>query len=101
KGGEAPVKCCESCGTYNHASVRYCGYCGTEFIIQTKLKQAASTQELIKASDEPVVEVFKVDYVAYGQHVKAGSPPMVKVSYYCGLRKFDEYVCPEHTNFAG
>lgn len=107
KGGDAPVKLCSKCKTWNHASVRFCNGvldsgedCNEEFVFTTKLKQGASTEVLIKG-DMPVVEVFKVDHVTYARYEKADKPPSVRVSYYCGLRKFDEYICPMHDGWAG
>jgi DNA repair protein RadD len=99
KGGEAPVKCCECCDTWNHASVRFCVHCGHEFLFETKLKFKASSDELIKG-DMPITEVFKVDHITINKHTKINTPDMMRISYYCGLNKFDEYVCPEHTNYA-
>lgn len=99
-GGEAPVKLCGSCATYNHASVTHCAYCGAEFSFQVKIKQTAASDELLRG-EAPLVEVFKVDHITYSTHEKAGRPPMVKVTYYCGLRSFNEYVCIEHDGFAG
>lgn len=107
KGGEAPVKVCPKCDSYVHASLRWCTgelrdgtKCDHEFSFETKLKQGASTQDLVKG-DMPIVEVFKVDHITVAEHTKVGAPPMIKVSYYCGYQKFDEYVCIEHQNFAG
>lgn len=100
KQGSAPVRLCESCATWNHASVRHCVQCGTEFPVQVKLQQEASTKELIKG-DMPIVEVFKVDHMTYVRHVKQDRPPMVRVTYYCGYKMFQEFVCIEHENFAG
>jgi len=107
-GGTAPVKECPVCETYNHASVRYCGGqpfktalgCGSEFLFEVKFAEEAATDELIKI-DEPVVKVFKVDSITLDIHEKDGSPPMVKVSYYCGYKSYSEFICVEHTNFAG
>lgn len=107
KTGEAPIKLCECCGTYNHASARYCGGepfptvqgCGHEFKIMTKLKQSASTEELIKG-DAPVVETYKVDTITVTKHEKHDKPPAMKVTYYCGLKHFTDYVCLEHEGFA-
>lgn len=93
--GTAPVKECTNCNTYNHASARVCCACGAEFTFAVKLKQAASTEELIKG-EIPRVEPFKVDSIFYQQYQRAGKPAMMRVTYYCGLRKFDEYVCLEH-----
>ena len=99
KTGEAPVRICPKCSMYNHASARFCGGqpyptaegCGEEFTFTTKLRKAASTNELIK-SDAPIVEVFFVDSVTYAIHNKPGKPPSLKVSYYCGLRRFVEFI---------
>lgn len=99
KGGEAPVKLCGACATYNHASVTHCSYCGAEFSFQVKIKVTAASDQLLRG-DAPVVELFKVDHITYSRHEKAGRPPMVKVTYYCGLRSFAEYVCVEHDGFA-
>lgn len=104
KTGEAPVKECPRCLTYVHATLRYCNGlmsdgtpCNYEFTFDTKLKQSASKDELIKG-DMPIVKTFKVDHITYSKHVKVGAAPIIKVSYFCGLQKFDEYVCIEHKN---
>lgn len=104
-GGEAPVRICENCGAYNHAKVSHCCNCGVEFSFQTKLVHSASTEEVLK-SDMPVVEYFTVSRVLYNLHEKLGkegqllSPPMIKVSYICGLQMFNEYICLEHKGYA-
>lgn len=107
KGGDAPVKECPVCHCYVHASLRWCdgempdgSKCAHEFTFETKLKQGASSDDLIKG-DMPIVEVFEVDYVTVSRHDKLGVPPMAKVSYYCGFQAFNEFVCIEHQNFAG
>lgn len=98
-GGEAPVKLCGACATYNHASVTHCCNCGAEFSFKVKIKQTSSTDDILRG-DAPVVEVFAVDHITYSTHEKIGRPPMVKVTYYCGLRSFKEYVCFQHDGFA-
>lgn len=99
KGGEAPVKLCEACDTYNHASVRWCEFCGAEFVFKVRLAATAATADLLRG-DAPVTEVFTVDHITYTRHNKVGKPPMVKVGYYCGYRVFYEYVCFQHEGFA-
>ena len=98
KPGTAPVKVCEACDCYVHASARVCEYCGSEFLIQSRLHETASTDEVMKM-DLPVVEVFNVGHVTYNLHQKAGKPDSIKVSYVCGLQMFTEYVCLEHGGF--
>jgi DNA repair protein RadD len=95
-GGDAPVKACDRCDEWVHASVRMCPYCGYEFPFETKLKSEASSQELIRG-DDPIVEVFKVDHVTATEHNKIGKPPSLKLSYYSGLRSvFADYLLIEH-----
>jgi DNA repair protein RadD len=107
KGGTAPVKECPVCENYCHASVRYCGGqpfqtalgCGHEFVFGVKFKDKAATDELIKG-EMPIVEVFKVDHITYSEHTKHDTPPMMKATYYSGLRSFQNYFCIEHQNYA-
>lgn len=101
-GGDAPVKICEACGTYNHAAARECVFCGEEFTFQTKIVASAGTDELIR-SDIPVIEFFDVQQVFYYLHEKIGSPPQIKVEYFCsgGLQRFIEFVQLEHSGFPG
>lgn len=100
-GQLAPIKLCEECGTFNHASARFCIDCKAEFPIQTKLESFASTAALIRTKEEdlPVTEMFNVDRVIYQPHEKHDKPTSLRVSYYCGLRRFDEWVCFEHEGY--
>ncbi len=99
-GGVAPVRLCPECNTYMHASIRICIECGYEFPIGVKFGFTAGKDELIAdARDEPQVEVFQVDKVTYTPHNKMGSPPSIKATYHCGLRRFTEYICIEHGRF--
>lgn len=100
--GQAPVKVCESCNAYNPASVRFCENCGYEF--HTSLKHGATASDLALIADdkaeEPVVEVYPVNTVTYALHSKAGRPPSVRVSYFCGFKMFQEWLCFEHSGYA-
>lgn len=102
-GGQAPFRVCESCGEECHASLRTCPYCDTPFPVATKIHQGASTLDLIKRGNDteaPVTEVFKIDKITYSEHRKQDKPPSLKASYFCGLRRFDEWICLEHEGFA-
>jgi len=106
KTGEVPIKICDACGTYNHISARYCGGepfktnegCGSAFQFKVLIKQAASSQELIK-NDEPIVSTFEVKQITFNLHQKVGKPDSVKVTYWCSLKKFNEFVLFEHKGF--
>ena len=96
--GEVPIKICYGCGCYNHASARVCINCGAEFTIRVKFKDIAGTEELISAG--PQVEYFDVNYVIYNRHQKGENPATIRASYFCGMQKFDEWVCLDHKGFA-
>lgn len=97
--GQAPVRVCEVCLTYNHAAARVCCECGAEFPREHRLATTAYTEEVM-ASSTPQVETFKVDHMSYAVHQKAGRPPSLKATYFCGLRVFNEWICFEHEGYA-
>lgn len=104
-GGDAPVRICPECGTYNHASARFCGGenyptpcgCGFEFPIKVKITKHASEKPLIKTR-EPQIQLYAVSNIEYLVHTK-GERQMLKVVYHCGYHSFSEYVNVEHTGF--
>lgn len=99
--GKPPVRLCEACGTYSHASARECEQCGAEFPRRVGFTGLAGQVAPMSQSDKPQVELFKVDHVLYARHQKEGRPDSIKVTYYCGLRVFKEWVCLDHGGFAG
>jgi DNA repair protein RadD len=99
--GDAPVKICEACGMYNHASVRFCDNCGAEFKFKVKIVQRAATEQLLR-SDAPIIETFSVNKVIYHRHNKAFGLPSIRVDYYCdGLSRFREWIGLEHSGRFG
>lgn len=100
--GPAPVRLCEVCGCYSHASARFCENpdCGVEFPRAVKISTSADTEELI-AGVTPRFETIPVTRVIYSVHKKEGRPDSMKVTYYCGLRTFKEYICLDHGGYAG
>jgi DNA repair protein RadD len=98
-GGDAPVKLCEVCNTWNHASARHCILCNAEFPIAVKIKANADQTAVIKG-DLPIVKDFKITQITYTEAKKVGRPPVLKVTYYCGLKMFNDWVCLQHEGFA-
>lgn len=91
-GGDAPVRICDNCSCYNHASARFCVNCGMEFTFETKIFKTAGNQELLRG-DAPIVQSFPVDRVIYAMHEKAATGNrMVKAMYFCGFHMFNEYI---------
>lgn len=106
KTGEAPIKICDGCGNYNHISARWCGGepfrtnwgCGAEFLFQVKIKQQASTEEIIKVTEAPIIETCAVSHVHCSVHEKKGSKNSVKIKYYVGLTKsYQEFLLLQHS----
>lgn len=97
--GVAPIKICDNCGVYNHASASVCYVCGHEFQHQIKINPTAGTDELIR-KDDPLVYQFRVDRTLYDKIVSNGFN-ILRVNYVCGLRTFNEIVCLEHPGRAG
>jgi DNA repair protein RadD len=99
--GIAPVRLCEHCGCYSHAASRFCENpeCGKEFPSYVKIMTEASTDVLI-AGDKPEISSHRVDRVVYRVHEKVGKPNSMRVDYYCGLRRFSEYICLDHEGYA-
>lgn len=91
----APVRACDKCLAYVHASLHSCPECGYEFT-QTLNIHAHSDGLTVMALEEPVVETFDVTTVTYAAHQKKGAPISLRVNYMCGLRRFSEFLCPEH-----
>lgn len=50
-------------------------------------------------SSEP--ETLKVNAVLATRHLKDGQPDSLKIQYRCGLRMFREWICLDHSEFAG
>lgn len=92
--GDAPVKICEQCGTYNHATAKVCVACGAEFSFAENINRNASNLELLR-SDLPQIESFNVDRVVLVAHKSQAGRDSIKVAYYCGLRTFYEYISVE------
>lgn len=98
KAGDAPVKECPKCQTYNHAKAINCIFCGYEFTFENKLKKDADTTDMIKKAknDMPVIEEYRVDRISVVKKEASGKPAQLRVVYYCGYKMYNEWVCFEH-----
>lgn len=93
-GGCAPVRKCDQCNLYSHASKAECEHCGAPFPVASKLQQNASNAAPV-ASDAPVYEEHKIDNITYHAHKGRGGTLCLRVTYNAGFRGFSEYVHPE------
>lgn len=115
KTGEAPIRICDNCGVYNHASARFCGGmssndprydkdnpngCGHEFPHVFRLSESPDFMPVV-APTEPDYAWIDVKRVIYTLHEKDGAPPSMRVNYWYGAGQVSEWVTFEHPQRAG
>ena len=96
--GDAPIKTCPECGFSDvPASARYCPECDFYFeFTETVLNANASKDKILSEA-----KWHEVDRVRYEHHYnKFKGTETMRVDYVCGLRKFSEWVCFQHTGYA-
>lgn len=97
--GSVPVKECEVCGCLNHARNVICDLCKTPFPSSVKIASKASTEQIITA-ELPETHYYDVTSIIYNLHTtKRNTPPSMRVDYNCGMQRFTEWICFEHTGF--
>lgn len=99
ENGEAPVKKCPECLTVNHAAVRVCIECGHEFP-PPQFNHGTKAYSGAMISTQVQAEWVDVDDVGYAKWRKEGKPDSIRVTYYCGLIKVSEWLCPDHGGYA-
>lgn len=92
--GEAVMKECDNCYEIVHAAVRVCPCCKEKFKFRHKLSVKNDEREVVA-----IEEWHKIDDVKYFNYKGKRNINMLKVSYFCGIRRFNEYICLEHTGF--
>lgn len=97
--GEAPAKQCPECQTMCHTAVRICPECGHEWPAP-KFNHGHSAYDGALLSKDVVSEWVDVDEVYYSRHQKEGKPDSLRVTYYCGLVRVSEWLCPDHGGYA-
>ena len=96
-GGEAPTKVCPECDSIIALSAMECPDCGYVFPArEVKIAHTAATLPVLS----PKVEWLPVHGVFYSRHDKRGGRPSMKVTYSCGLKSYNEWVCVEHEGYA-
>jgi DNA repair protein RadD len=107
RAGDAPVRICDSCGCYNHASARTCWQCGFEFPRFLKIEDSSSTAALVREVNSgiapisaPIYAEVPVDRVTYARWKKQGKPDSIKVTFHCGRKMYSEWVCLDHDKVA-
>ncbi len=97
--GTAPCKECPSCQAIQHAAMRNCVVCGYAFPPPV-LNHGNRAYSGAMISTQVQAEWLVVDDVGYSRWRKEGKPDSIRVTYYCGLIKISEWLCPDHGGYA-
>jgi DNA repair protein RadD len=101
---EAPFSICPECGERNLAAAFVCVHCGAT-IREEEVKPVdvkVSYAALLSAQSKQILVWHDVSKVEYNTHRKEGKPDSMRVEYYSGiLRVATEWVCFDHTGYAG
>ena len=87
----APVKECPGCQELLFTSIMVCPSCGHVWERNEDHHGTEAADAVIIAALE-VPRSYMVDRVEYSRHEKNGKPPSVKVTYWCGVSSFDEWL---------
>ena len=96
--GEAPAKECPECATMVPTGLRYCP-CGYKFP-DPEFNHNKTAYDGAVLSSQVVAEWVDVDDVSYARHQKSGKPDSIRVTYFCGLKTINEWLCPDHGGYA-
>ncbi len=86
----APVRECPDCHELVHPSVNPCPGCGYEWPVKASHGTEAADAVIVAALEQP--RVVTVDRVEYSVHRKTGKPDSIKVTYYCGISTYQEWI---------
>ncbi len=108
-GQEVVMATCSLCCESFSRAIRACPACGWEIPkIEVERLEAEEKERRMHSdmaskksilSHEP--EVHQVHDVFATRHVKKGSPDSLKIQYRCGVEMFREWICLDHSGFAG
>ena len=94
------VKECPACAALVPIQTRLCE-CGHSWLSEGANHLASPTGAAVLSTErERIIGEYPVDSISYKRHTKVGKPDSMKVTYQCGLMRFNEWVCIEHRGFA-
>jgi DNA repair protein RadD len=89
------------CGALLAFGVRTCPECGHNFGGSDPAHLDRPIDAPVLSTDrDRIVATHTVQSVKYERHAKPGKIPSLRVTYQCGLRRFSEWVCLEHSGMA-
>ena len=98
--GMPPTRECPDCQTIIGIWEKVCPDCGYTWPVVEIDKHAATASDAAMLSRDLPPQWLDVTNVTYARHSKPDRPDSVRVTYWCGLQTFDEWICIEHQGYA-
>jgi len=95
--GHVFTRPCPLCDEQVPLRTRTCPHCGYESVREHE-PTASDLAPWDPGANEPTV--CRVSSWNLRRHEKPDRPPSVRVDYYCGMKTYSEWVCPEHGGYA-
>jgi DNA repair protein RadD len=89
---KAPQKQCPKCNEFCAIQLMTCPTCEYEWPKPAPKHDDTATDAPILSDGEKKTHSHVVTGIGFAKYQKQGSPPLMKVTYSCGMRTFDEYV---------
>lgn len=99
ESGAPIIKECPDCQLMHHPSVKECP-CGYEFKFKVGLTSSAQSSEVVLKETVKKIRWLEVKDTTFSVYQKAGKPPSLKVTYYCGIHSYNEWVHLDHEGYA-
>lgn len=99
--GQAPVRECPNCHTYNHISVMVCPSCGYQYPVPPPHKLEAYEGAVLSTQEEPKWAI--VDGINYSRHIgRDGKKDTLRCDFMTDLqyKPISVWLCVEHTGYA-
>jgi DNA repair protein RadD len=112
EGEEVRLATCGKCANEFSRAVKACPSGGEPIPLKQAdlFRQETEQRERVREMHTAVASVgvllneprtLSVDRVSVRLHSKAGSPDSLRVTYHCGISQVNEWICIDHTGFAG
>lgn len=87
KAGAPPIRICDQCGVYNHASARHCTECGYEFPTTIAINRIAGDDDLLRVEEQPEINWYDVQRVHYSKFTSQHGINYLNATYVCNKLK--------------
>jgi len=108
EAGQVKAVVCGECREVFSKAVGRCPACGWEVpkieMEPTACEERVRTMHGTQAASRNIIsapERVGIDKVSACRHRKPGKPDSLRVTYFCGLSSFTEWICLDHPGFAG